>query len=78
MKSLYYCRSLSIQRADKGANTSNADGSPVVVLDLKTLDGLVSEAHADQVTARPRPFLRIAEPAAAQEENQYEECLACQ
>lgn len=78
VKSLYYCRSLSIQRADKGANTSNADGSPVVVLDIKTLDGLVAEAHADQVTARPRPFLQMIRPAAVEEENKYEECLACQ
>ncbi len=54
VKSLYYCRSLSIQRAEKAEVVSLLPGK---VLDVLTLD---------QVAAN------------AQEENKYEECLACQ
>lgn len=54
VKSLYYCRSLSIQRAEKAEVVSLV---PARKLDVLTLD---------QVAAN------------AQEENKYEECLACQ
>ncbi|MBA4211200.1 MAG: ribonucleotide-diphosphate reductase subunit alpha, partial [Parvibaculum sp.] len=54
VKSLYYCRSLSIQRAEKAEVVSLV---PAKKLDVLTLD---------QVAAN------------AQEENKYEECLACQ
>lgn len=54
VKSLYYCRSLSIQRAEKAEVVSLLPGK---VLDVLTLDQVAS---------------------AAQEENKYEECLACQ
>ncbi len=54
VKSLYYCRSLSIQRAEKAEVVSLLPGK---VLDVLTLDQVAAEA---------------------QEENKYEECLACQ
>ena len=54
VKSLYYCRSLSIQRAEKAEVVSLLPGK---VLDVLTLDQVA---------------------ASAQEENKYEECLACQ
>jgi ribonucleoside-diphosphate reductase alpha chain len=54
VKSLYYCRSLSIQRAEKAEVVSLLPGK---VLDVLTLDQVATNA---------------------QEENQYEECLACQ
>lgn len=54
VKSLYYCRSLSIQRAEKAEVVSLV---PAKKLDVLTLDQVAS---------------------AAQEENKYEECLACQ
>ncbi|MBO6666781.1 ribonucleoside-diphosphate reductase subunit alpha [Parvibaculum sp.] len=54
VKSLYYCRSLSIQRAEKAEVVSLMPGK---VLEVLTLDQVASQA---------------------QEENKYEECLACQ
>ncbi|GMV63505.1 MAG: ribonucleoside-diphosphate reductase [Parvibaculum sp.] len=54
VKSLYYCRSLSIQRAEKAEVISLV---PAKKLDVLTLDRVAAEA---------------------QEENKYEECLACQ
>ena len=54
VKSLYYCRSLSIQRAEKAEVVSLV---PAKKLDVLTLDRVAAEA---------------------QEENKYEECLACQ
>jgi ribonucleoside-diphosphate reductase alpha chain len=54
VKSLYYCRSLSIQRAEKAEVVSLV---PAKKLDVLTLDQVA---------------------ASAQEENKYEECLACQ
>ena len=54
VKSLYYCRSLSIQRAEKAEVVSLVPAKKLEVLTL------------DQVAA------------SAQEENNYEECLACQ
>ncbi|MDX2027880.1 MAG: ribonucleoside-diphosphate reductase subunit alpha [Alphaproteobacteria bacterium] len=55
VKSLYYCRSKSIQRAE-------------------------SSAHASSKPAQNVPFVANDDPmpAPAAEENQYEECLACQ
>ena len=62
VKSLYYCRSLSIQRADVVSNDAVAE---------KILD------HAFATPAGAPPTLPIGTPPTA-ESNNYEECLSCQ
>ncbi len=44
MKSLYYCRSLSIQRAEKAEVVSLLPGK---VLDVLTLDDVAAEAQSN-------------------------------
>ena len=65
MKSLYYCRSRSIQRADKVANK---------------VDVALVGNGATAVAAAEAPIpLHAADGAAAETaSNDYEECLACQ
>ena len=62
VKSLYYCRSKSIQRAEAGAEHG---------ADNKAADGVAAVPFAGRVNGGERP-------AAAQNTNDYEECLACQ
>ncbi len=62
VKSLYYCRSLSIQRADVVSNDAVAE---------KILD------HAFAVPAGAPTTLPIGTPPTAKSNN-YEECLSCQ
>ncbi len=62
LKSLYYCRSLSIQRAEK-AETPEPKPVPIALVPLKRLEDLPAE-------------IQVAQPAA--ERVDYEECLACQ
>ena len=65
VKSLYYCRSRSIQRADKVANK----------VDVALVGNGATAAVADEA---PIP-LHAADGAAAETpSNDYEECLACQ
>ena len=65
VKSLYYCRSLSIQRAEKAETAPEANQGAVTDLPLKTLTDIAVEA-------------RLAQNAAPAETTDYEECLACQ
>ena len=65
VKSLYYCRSLSIQRAD--VVSSDAVVSPLGDQALTS----------PKTTDAPAPTLPLGTPPAA-ESNNYEECLSCQ
>ena len=79
LKSLYYCRSKSIQRAEivadlsgqakrKSSGKSNRDGEPS--------DPLRDVPPAEEM---PLPLSAAAtEAAEAEDENKYEECLSCQ
>jgi len=62
VKSLYYCRSRSIQRADVVSNVSEVN--------VMTFAAAPSQLPAGEA---PRPL-----NAGAENENDYEECLACQ
>ena len=65
MKSLYYCRSRSIQRADKVANR----------VDVAVIGNGVAPARAETpVPLNAANGSAVAEGAA----NDYDECLACQ
>ncbi len=65
VKSLYYCRSRSIQRADKVANKAD-----VAVIGNGAVAAAVAEA--------PIPLQAANGAAAESPANDYEECLACQ
>jgi len=60
VKSLYYCRSRSIQRAD-------------VVSTVSEVDTMMLGPAPGQAGAAPQPLV-----AGGENENDYEECLACQ
>jgi ribonucleoside-diphosphate reductase alpha chain len=63
MKSLYYCRSLSIQRADAVSEKA---------VQPAALSGIAAEAND------ATPSLPLVAAAAARATTDYEECLACQ
>jgi len=72
VKSLYYCRSLSIQRAEKSEEKALVTETPdVAKLPLRQLDDLPLAAAAESA-ARAAVALNPAET------NDYDECLACQ
>lgn len=62
VKSLYYCRSLSIQRAERAEKPAASALAPVAKMEVKSLEDVAAEAR------RPNPA----------EQNDYDECLACQ
>jgi ribonucleoside-diphosphate reductase alpha chain len=62
VKSLYYCRSLSIQRADRAEDTSTPAQNGVAKVPMRTLEDIAATGRA------PNPA----------EADDYEECLACQ
>jgi ribonucleoside-diphosphate reductase alpha chain len=66
VKSLYYCRSMSIQRADK---VSAKSGDIVVTLPLA---GRINQGEL------PTGELTLAAAATAEAKSDYDECLACQ
>jgi ribonucleoside-diphosphate reductase alpha chain len=70
VKSLYYCRSLSIQRADTISEKVAAQPSL----------GLAAANVANDVAEVPLPLVAAAaaQAAAAGSATNYEECLACQ
>lgn len=74
VKSLYYCRSLSVQRAESkdSAKLVSLPDVPVVGADKTPANDDSSDAA---IAARHRRALEVAAP---QETNNYEECLACQ
>jgi ribonucleoside-diphosphate reductase alpha chain len=65
VKSLYYCRSLSIQRAD-------------AISEKVVGQGDVMAAHVASRMEAEVPLPLVAQGAAAQNATNYEECLACQ
>jgi ribonucleoside-diphosphate reductase alpha chain len=68
VKSLYYCRSLSIQRAD--AISEKVAAQPKLGL---------AEANVSNDVEAPLPLVAaVAQAAAAAGATNYEECLACQ
>ena len=67
LKSLYYCRSLSIQRADKVSE--------------KATSAAFTIPHHGQVNSQDGPAIRATEsnsPANPAEDTRYDECLSCQ
>jgi ribonucleoside-diphosphate reductase alpha chain len=67
LKSLYYCRSLSIQRADKVSE--------------KASSAALAIPHHGQVNIQDGPAIRALEPSAPAnpaEDTRYDECLSCQ
>jgi ribonucleoside-diphosphate reductase alpha chain len=64
VKSLYYCRSLSIQRAE------NVAGEALTAAPLGD--------HAHSVPGLDAPSVPIGTPPASAQPNDYEECLSCQ
>ncbi|MBM3602301.1 MAG: ribonucleoside-diphosphate reductase subunit alpha [Alphaproteobacteria bacterium] len=87
VKSLYYCRSKSLQRSEVVANSSNA---PAVAQGTTNPAGQASRTvMANDATGLPRVTLLHADeqepmlpttsqPFQADNANNYEECLACQ
>ncbi len=74
VKSLYYCRSLSIQRAESEVTAGQLQGDPLQELAASRTGSI------DPVPAND-DAIRIDRPAAndrAPQPNNYEECLACQ
>jgi len=74
VKSLYYCRSLSIQRAESEVTAGQLQGDPLKELDTAAA-GITDPLPAND------DAIRIDRPAAndrAPQPNNYEECLACQ
>ena len=69
LKSLYYCRSLSMQRADK---VSEAVQTPVVSIPHR---GRINDAELPLAAAAAIPAPEQINPA---EDDRYEECLSCQ
>ncbi len=77
VKSLYYCRSLSIQRAESEVTAGQLQGDPLQELAAKAGEGSISidptPANDDRIESiRPAANDRVPQP------NNYEECLACQ
>ncbi len=76
VKSLYYCRSLSIQRAESEVTAGQLQGDPLKELADKQNEGAIIDpvpANDDAIRIdRPVANDRVAQP------NNYEECLACQ
>ncbi len=79
LKSLYYCRSKSIQRAEVVADLgalANRESSP-----KPDRDGADSDPARDLPGPEEMPLplsAAAAEAAEAEDENKYEECLSCQ
>lgn len=68
VKSLYYCRSMSIQRAEI---VSSVDGAPAKMAKLATVELPLAALGASPMSAAMGPSLGAGT-------NNYEECLACQ
>jgi ribonucleoside-diphosphate reductase alpha chain len=62
VKTMYYCRSQSLQRAESSFNSDIVKDSGQRVVDEK----------------QKEPYLPLQELGGAKEENKYDECLACQ
>lgn len=78
VKSLYYCRSMSIQRAESSAASTVASAALVEQL-ARELDGKVPTLSGESEPRLPLGMAPVAGPAAnGNKENNYEECLACQ
>lgn len=75
VKSLYYCRSLSLQRADKVANLPS--GSNVIALKGRVNQGEQPIA-AGELAAAAAPATVMAASDAEEPSLDFEECLACQ
>ncbi|TAH33127.1 MAG: ribonucleoside-diphosphate reductase subunit alpha [Alphaproteobacteria bacterium] len=76
VKSLYYCRSLSIQRAESEVTAGQLQGDPLA-------EAAKAKQQIDNVDPVPAndDQIRIDRPVAndrAPQPNNYEECLACQ
>jgi len=74
VKTLYYCRSLSIQRADVVSN--DAVATPIGDQALAAPDTTVPKAN-DAPARLPLAAAKLAEQS-GYETNNYEECLSCQ
>lgn len=74
VKSLYYCRSLSIQRAETDAATAAHGGAKEVP--LKTLSEVAVESRLAQNAPATGENIVIKQNPA--EMNDYDECLSCQ
>lgn len=73
VKSLYYCRSLSIQRAETHMSAGAMQGDPLAELAKKQEQGIAEPANDKApITIHPR----VANDHGSA--NNYEECLACQ
>jgi len=86
VKSLYYCRSLSIQRAESDSShqlkqaendaaSAAAKASGAAEIPLKTLTEVAVETRLTQNEQPPKQMEQKVNPA---EMNDYDECLACQ
>jgi ribonucleoside-diphosphate reductase alpha chain len=75
VKSLYYCRSLSIQRAESTVTATQLQGDP-----LAELANQMQSPAIDPVPANDDRAIHVDRPAANDKyaPNNYEECLACQ
>src|SRR3546814_19928048 len=78
VKSLYYCRSMSIQRAETVSGKSIADANVVSI----PFGGRVNDGERPQKMPEIAPALPLAAAATAtggpRETVDYDECLACQ
>ncbi len=78
VKSLYYCRSLSIQRAERAEPAHIKPDTSVAMLPLKNLIDVAAAGREGTGPAdAPNPAGPVAVPNAA-ETTDYDECLACQ
>ena len=81
MKSLYYCRSTSIQRAEKVSQKVQADAnvSHNPSASESTIQGTVATAaYLAEYAAKERVRFEAIGYEAAQAAAKYDECLACQ
>ena len=72
VKSLYYCRSKSIQRAEVVSNAGHAKATPMAAANGDKYNNSIPSPDAITIP------LAAAPAAAKKEEAEYEECLSCQ
>src|SRR5260370_15543915 len=74
VKTLYYCRSLSIQRADVVSN----DAAATPIVDHALTAPTVPKADDAPQAPLPLAAAKLAEQSGYEANNNYEECLSCQ